>query len=536
MVGVWIEPVTAQVMMTFLGMVLSAMAWPAGVSLPAVLILFSILRKTVEYICECRKAGTQQAFPAQAGCVGLAHPSEAHAVSIMEDWNPGDPSRLFYQIRQRRPLLDRAEGIYLWDRHGKRYLDGCSGAMVSNIGHGNPRVLEAMKEQMGRAAFGYRLHFENEPAERLATLIAGLCPPGHEKVYFVSGGSEAVESCIKLARQYALARGEGSRWQVISRNPSYHGSTLGALAVTGYRPLTDPFLPMMRRMPSIPAPRSYLDRDELSEDERGRRYADLLRDKILELGPESVLAFIMEPVGGASTGALVAPDSYYGRIRDICDEFGVLLIFDEVMSGAGRTGRYLAAEHWNVKPDIVALAKGLAAGYAPLGAMIADEPIIEQVLDAGGFQHGYTYAGNPLACAAGLAVTHELLEQDLMGRASQMGAILREELEGLMADYPFVGDVRGKGLLLAFELVAERATMQPLPARVNAGSRLVDLAYERGLILYSRRTREGLEGEHLMVCPPLIITVEQIAELMGTLRESLDALAAELGLSHGAAA
>jgi adenosylmethionine-8-amino-7-oxononanoate aminotransferase len=249
-----------------------------------------------------------------------------------------------------------------------------------------------------------------------------------------------------------------------------------------------------------------------------------------------VLAFIMEPVGGASTGALVAPDSYYGRIRDICDEFGVLLIYDEVMSGAGRTGRYLAAEHWNVKPDIVALAKGLAAGYAPLGAMIADEPIIEQVLDAGGFQHGYTYAGNPLACAAGLAVTQELLEQDLMGRASQMGAILKQELEGLMADYPFVGDVRGRGLLLAFELVAERVTMQPLPARMNAGARLVELAYERGLILYSRRTREGLEGEHLMVCPPLIITVEQIAELMGTLRESLDALAAELGLSHGAAA
>jgi adenosylmethionine-8-amino-7-oxononanoate aminotransferase len=204
--------------------------------------------------------------------------------------------------------------------------------------------------------------------------------------------------------------------------------------VTGYRPLTDPFLPMMRRMPSIPAPRCYLDQDDLSDAERGLRYAEMLRGKIIELGPETVLAFIMEPVGGASTGALVAPDSYYGRIREICDEFGVLLIYDEVMSGAGRTGRYLAAEHWGIKPDIIALAKGLAAGYAPLGAMIADDPIIEQVLDAGGFQHGYTYAGNPLACAAGLAVTRELLEQDLMGRANRMGALLRGELEGLMAD------------------------------------------------------------------------------------------------------
>jgi len=454
----------------------------------------------------------------------------------LHDWNPGDPSRLFYQMRQRRPLLDRGEGIYLWDRDGKRYLDGCSGAMVSNIGHGNRRVLRAMQEQMDRAAFGYRLHFENEPAERLATLIADLSPPGHEKVFFVSGGSEAVESCLKLARQYALAKGEGKRWQVISRNPSYHGSTMGALAVTGYRPLTDPFLPMMQRMPSIAAPRCYLDRDELDENERGLRYANLLRDKILELGPESVLAFIMEPVGGASTGALVAPDSYYGRIREICDEFGVLLIYDEVMSGAGRTGRYLAAEHWGIKPDIIALAKGLAAGYAPLGAMIADDPIIEAVLDAGGFQHGYTYAGNPLACAAGLAVTRELLEQDLMGNANRIGELLKAELAALMPDYPFVGDVRGKGLLLAFELVADRATMQPLPARLNAHSRLVELAYERGLIIYSRRTREGLEGEHFMVCPPLIITAEQVAELVCLLRDSLDALARELGLQRGVAA
>jgi adenosylmethionine-8-amino-7-oxononanoate aminotransferase len=454
-------------------------------------------------------------------------------VTTARNWNPGDPSRLFYQIRQRRPLLDRADGIYLWDRDGKRYLDGCSGAMVSNIGHGNRRVLDAMRAQMDRAAFGYRLHFENEPAERLAGLIAGLCPPGHEKVFFVSGGSEAVESCLKLARQFAIARGQDSRWRVISRNPSYHGSTLGALAVTGYRPLTDPFLPMMQRMPSIPAPRCYLDRDGLSDSERGLRYAELLRDKILELGPESVLAFIMEPVGGASTGALVAPDSYYGRIREICDEFGVLLIYDEVMSGAGRTGRYLAAEHWNIKPDIIALAKGLAAGYAPLGAMIADEPIIEAVLDAGGFQHGYTYAGNPLACAAGLAVTQELLEHDLMGRAIAMGAILQCGLRGLMHDYPFIGDVRGKGLLQAFELVADRETMRPLPAALNTHSRLVELAYERGLIIYSRRTREGLEGEHFMVCPPLIITEAQIGEIIGTLRESLDALAAELRLpSH----
>ena len=443
-------------------------------------------------------------------------------------WNPKDPSRLFYQTRQRRPMLDRAEGVYLWDRNGKRYLDGSSGAMVSNIGHSNPRVLEAMRRQMASSTFGYRLHFENEPAEHLAAQLADLCPAGHDRVFFVSGGSEAVESCLKLARQYAFSKGQRSRWRVISRSPSYHGSTLGALAVTGYKPLTDPFLPMIRRMPSIPAPRCYLDRDSLTDDERGLRYANLLRDKIIELGPETVLAFIMEPVGGASTGALVAPDSYYPRIREICDEFGILLIYDEVMSGSGRTGHYLAAEHWQIKPDIIALAKGLAAGYAPLGAMLADNEIIDAVLNSGGFQHGYTYAGNPLACAAGLAVTLEILERDLMKQAIDIGAILKHELQGLMDDYAFIGDVRGKGLLLAFELVACRETMQPLPASFNAHSRLVELAYERGLIIYSRRTRDGIEGDHFLVCPPMITTPAQVGEIMQALRSSLVVLQTEL--------
>lgn len=445
-------------------------------------------------------------------------------------WNPSDPSRLFYQTRQRRPLLDRAEGIYLWDRSGKRYLDGCSGAMVSNIGHSNPRVLEAMRQQMDLATFAYRLHFENEPAERLAAQIADLCPPDHERVFFVSGGSEAVESGIKLARQFAFATGESSRWKVISRSPGYHGSTLGALAVTGYQPLTDPFMPMIGHMPTVPAPRSYLDRDPLSESERGIRYAEMLRDAIVEAGPETVLAFIMEPVGGASTGALVAPDSYYPRVREICDEFGVLLIYDEVMSGAGRTGHFLAAEHWQIKPDIIALAKGLAAGYSPLGAMLADNRIIDPVLNSGGFQHGFTYAGNPLSCAAGLAVIREILEQDLMPRTRTVGTLLKQALRGLMDRYPFIGDVRGKGLLLAFELVEDRGTMQPLPASLNAYARLVELAYERGLIIYSRRTHNGIEGDHFMVCPPMISTPEHVAEIMDKLEQSLDALQLELGL------
>jgi adenosylmethionine-8-amino-7-oxononanoate aminotransferase len=302
------------------------------------------------------------------------------------------------------------------------------------------------------------------------------------------------------------------------------------LALTGYDPLTKPFAPMMREMPKIAAPTCYLDRDNLSDEERGLKYAELLREEILAQGPESVLAFIMEPVGGASTGALVAPDSYYGRIREICDEFGILLIYDEVMTGAGRTGRFLAAEHWGIRPDIIALSKGFAAGYAPLGAMVADHGIVEAVLDAGGFGHGFTYAGNPLACSAGLAVLEEVLREDLIGNAATMGELLKSGLKNLIARYPFIGDVRGKGLLLAFEVVADRESMAPLPRQLNVFERLVELAYARGLIIYSRRTRGGVEGEHFLICPPMIITASQVDDLLSRLDDSLAALASELSL------
>ncbi|UWR10724.1 aspartate aminotransferase family protein [Sulfitobacter mediterraneus] len=440
------------------------------------------------------------------------------------------PSYLFYQSRNPRPFLDRGEGIYLFDEAGKRYIDGSSGAMVSNIGHSNPRVLAKIKAQMDKATFGYRLHFRTHPSEDLAAKTVAMTPEGLDRVFFVSGGSEAVESALKLARQYALTQGQGSRSKVISRFPSYHGCTLGALDLTGYDPLRAPFDPMMKGMPSIPAPATYLDRDNLSEEARGLKYAEMLRDKIIEEGPETVLAFLMEPVGGASTGALVAPDSYYGRIREICDEFGVLLIYDEVMTGAGRTGKFLAAEHWGITPDIVAMSKGFGAGYAPLGAIVAGARLVEPVLDAGGFLHGFTYAGNPLACSAGLAVLEEMEDQGLIENAAKMGEVLMARLRGLMERYPFIGDVRGKGLLTAFEFVSDRESMEPLPPRLEAHARLVELAYERGLIIYSRRTRGGTAGDHFLLAPPLIITEAQIDEMMTILCAALDAFAAETGL------
>lgn len=424
----------------------------------------------------------------------------------------------------------------MWDTTGKRYLDGSSGAMVSNIGHSNPVVLEAMRRQMEKSTFGYRLHFENEPAEEFARQISERMPTGLDRVFFVSGGSEAVESCLKLARQYAIAIGEASRWKIISRFPSYHGSSLGALSVTGMSLMSAPFSPMMREMPKIPAPTCYLDRDNLNDHERGLKYARYLRDEILRQGPETVLAFIMEPVGGASTGALVAPDSYYAEIRRICDEFGILLISDEVMSGAGRTGKYLATDHWGLRPDLIAFSKGFGAGYVPLGAMVADRRIADAVIDNGGFVHGFTYAGNPLACAAGLAVMGEIDRLGLIDAARDQGAKLKGRLEGLMQRYGFIGDVRGKGLLLAFELVSDRDTMEPLPVKLDAHNRLVDIAYERGLIIYSRRTRGGRIGDHFLVCPPLITTDEQIDEIMTILTDSLDVFANDTGLEYGAVA
>ena len=439
-------------------------------------------------------------------------------------------SNLFYQSRARRPEVDRAEGIYIWGKNGQRYIDGSSGAMVSNIGHSNPNVLAAMKAQMDSATFAYRLHFENSAAENLATAIAERTPDGLDKVFFVSGGSEAVESCVKFARQWAVATDQGSRWKVISRFPSYHGSTLGALALTGYGPLTDAFGPLFNSMPKIPAPTCYLDRDNLSDHDRGLKYAEMLRDEIMAQGPDTVLAFAMEPVGGASTGALVAPDSYYGRVREICDEFGVLLIMDEVMSGVGRTGAFLASEHWNIRPDLVAVSKGFGAGYAPLGAMIADEGMVDAVLDAGGFAHGHTYAGNPLACSAGLAVLTEIDRLDLMTNARVMGDVLMAGLRDLMTRYAFIGDVRGKGLLTAFEMVADRDTMAPLPKSLNAYDRFVEICYDRNLITYSRRTRGGIEGDHFLVCPPMIVTEPQINEILNILDDSLGVFARDCGL------
>ncbi|MBV9522152.1 MAG: aspartate aminotransferase family protein [Alphaproteobacteria bacterium] len=443
----------------------------------------------------------------------------------------GGPVQLFYQAKgaRRRPTVARAEGIYMWDTAGRRYIDASSGPVVSNIGHGNPRVLAAMVEQAKKVAFASRAVFENEPNARLADLLTALAGPGLERAFFVSGGSEATEAALKLARQYAVVKGETQRWKVIARDPGYHGGTMGALSITGDPEAERVFGGLGRIMPKVPAPFTYRLPPNHDADSYARLCADALDETIRREGPQTVLAFIMEPVGGLATGALVAPDHYYRAVREICDRHGVLLIYDEVMSGAGRTGKFLAAEHWpEARPDLVTLAKGIAAGYTPMGAVLAPAAMVERVAEKGGFMHGHTYAANPLSCAIGHAVVSEMVEKGLMANAERMGALLRRQLEALKAKHAILGDVRGKGLLMAIEIVADRETKAILPAERQAVYRILELGIERGLLLYTRRTANGKYGEWLMVSPPLIVTAAEVEEIAALVGDALGAYETEL--------
>jgi len=433
------------------------------------------------------------------------------------------PSSMFFWPTADRPTAVRGEGIFIWDDDGRRYVDASCGPQTTNIGHNNRYVVEAMRAQMDDICFAFRSHFKNAPAEKLADRLADLgADKGLTRAFFCSGGSEAVEGAIKLARQYALSQGEASRYKIISRLPSYHGSTLGALSLTGDPQMFSPFSPMMQTQPKIPAPFVVERPAGETEDAAALRYAQALEDQIIAQGPSTVLAFIIEPIGGAATGGLTAPDIYYARVREICDQYGVLLIYDEVMCGSGRSGKYFAAEHWPAKPDIIALAKGLAAGYVPLGAVMARGDLVQAVYDAGGFAHGHTYSASPLACATGLAVLDVVQQNGLIANAASMGAKLKAGLEGLMDQFPFIGEVRGRGLMLGFDVMADRAARVPLPPALDAGNAIAQACYDRGLIIYSRRMLDGARGDHFLVTPPLNVTAEEIDLILDLLTRGLE--------------
>ncbi|QBF33907.1 aspartate aminotransferase family protein [Thalassococcus sp. S3] len=417
-----------------------------------------------------------------------------------------------------------AEGCYLIDEAGKRYLDGSGGAAVSCLGHADPEIIEAIQKQAAQLAFAHTGFFTSQPAEELAELLIRHAPAPLDRVYFVSGGSEAVEAAIKLARQYHLERGAPERTHLIARRQSYHGNTLGALAAGGNAWRRAPFEPLLTEVHHIAPCYAYAEGGEHETPEvYGVRAAQELEEEILRLGPDKVMAFIAEPVVGATLGAVPAVEGYFRRVREICSRYGVLLILDEVMCGMGRTGHLFACDADGVAPDILCIAKGLGAGYQPIGAMLCSDHIYRTVRDGSGFfQHGHTYVGHPVACAAGLAVLRALLDRDLIARVQAKGEALTHALENRFGQHPHIGDIRGRGLFLGLEFVADRSTKAPFDPELNIAGRLKKAAFNAGLICYPMQgTRDGRRGDHVLLAPPFVIEDTQIVELVEKLETAL---------------
>ncbi len=422
------------------------------------------------------------------------------------------------------PTAVAGDGCFLIDADGKRYFDGSGGAAVSCLGHSNTRVTQAIKDQVDQLAFAHTGFLTSQPAEDLADLLIEHAPGDLDRVYFVSGGSEAVESAIKLARQYHLERGQPERRHLIARRQSYHGNTLGALAAGGNEMRRAQFSPLLAEMHHIAPCYDYMDRlpDETPED-YGLRAAQALEDEILDLGPDTVMAFIAEPVVGATLGAVAAAPGYFKRIREICDRYGVLLILDEVMCGMGRTGHLFACEVDEISPDILCIAKGLGAGYQPIGAMLCTSDIYAAIRDGSGFfQHGHTYLGHPIAAAAALAVLREMLDHDLPGSVRRRGPSLESALRDRFSQHPHVGDIRGRGFFWGVEFVSDRDSKAPFDPSLKLASRLKQAAFDRGLICYPMPgTRDGRHGDHVLLAPPFIATDAELSTALDALSDAL---------------
>ncbi|UWR59990.1 aspartate aminotransferase family protein [Phaeobacter inhibens] len=423
------------------------------------------------------------------------------------------------------PTAVAGDGCYLIDANGKRYFDGSGGAAVSCLGHSDAEVIAAIQAQVGKLAFAHTGFMTSEPAEALADLLISQAPGDLNRVYFVSGGSEATEAAIKLARQYHLERGDSARRHVIARRQSYHGNTLGALAAGGNAWRRQQFAPLLIDISHIAPCYEYVDRGEgESRYDYGQRVANELEAEILRLGPETVMAFMAEPVVGATSGAVPAVEGYFKRIREICDQYGVLLILDEVMCGMGRTGHLFACEADGVAPDILCIAKGLGAGYQPIGAMLCSRQIYDAIEGGSGFfQHGHTYIGHPVATAAGLAVVRALLDRGLVQRSAEMGETLHAALVARFGQHPHVGDLRGRGLFRGIELVADREIKMPFDPGLGIAGKLKKAAFEAGLICYPMAgTRDGRNGDHILLAPPFILSEDQIGEITDKLEVALD--------------
>lgn len=437
---------------------------------------------------------------------------------------------LHRQIRETLPVAVGGRGVYLQDAEGRDYIDASGGAAVSCLGHDHADVKQAIRDQLDRLAYAHTSFFTTEVAEELADTLIADAPAGLSHVYFVSGGSEAVEAALKMARQYFFERGETQRRYFIARRQSYHGNTLGALSVGGNVARRTMFGPLLLDVKHIEPCFAYRHRRADESDEAyGRRAADALEAAIAELGAENVIGFVAETVVGATAGAVPPAPGYFKRIREICDRHGILLILDEVMCGMGRTGTLHACEQDGIAPDLMAIAKGLGAGYQPIGATLLNRRIFDVFANGSGFfQHGHTYMGHPLACAAALAVQKTIKRDRLLENVKTMGARLARRLAERFGNHPFVGDIRGRGLFQAIELVSDRAAKTPFDPARKLHARIKKEAMARGLMVYpAGGTADGIAGDHVLIAPPFIADAEIIDTIVERLGDAVDAATAD---------
>ncbi len=445
-----------------------------------------------------------------------------------------DKSRVMHRsLRETPPKAVGGDGIFLIAEDGRRILDSSGGAAVSCLGHQHPRILAAIARQASTLAYAHTGFFSSAPAEELAERLVGHEPGGLGYVYFVSGGSEAIEASIKLARQYFIEHGEPKRTRFIARKQSYHGNTLGALSAGGNAWRREPYAPLLSPAFShvTPAFTYHEKRDDESEAAFVARLAAELEAEFQRLGPENVAAFIAEPVVGATAGCVPAPEGYFKAVREICNRHGALLILDEVMCGMGRTGTLHAWEQEGIAPDIQAIAKGLGGGYQPIGAMLASGRIVDTVRDgSGAFQHGHTYLAHPLACAAALEVQKTIAEENLLDQVKERGRLLEQRLTERFGNHRHVGDIRGRGLFWAIELVADRGTRQPFDPKLKLHQRIKSAAFAGGLACYpSGGTADGQRGDHVLLAPPYIATSGDIDMIVERLGAAVDSALKDVG-------
>ena len=435
-------------------------------------------------------------------------------------------------LRQQPPLAVGAQGMYIVDSAGKAYLDASGGAAVSSLGHAHPGVLAAMHRQIDLIAYAHTGFFSTEPAERLASRLAADAPGDLDHVYLVSGGSEAMETALKLARQYAVESGQPERAVFIARRQSFHGNTLGALALGGNEWRRRPFMPLLIDVPHVAPCYEYRDRaPSQSQDDYTASLIAELEETIAGIGAQRVIGFCAETVVGATAGAVPPTPGYFKAVRALCDRHGILLIADEVMCGMGRTGTLYAIEQEGVVPDLVALGKGLGAGYQPIGAVLARRHVVERLRGgSGAFQHGHTYLGHPVAAAAALAVQEVIARERLLDAVAARGASLMERLRTAFGAHPHMGDIRGRGLLLGVELVRERGAKQPFPPELKLHAAVKDKAMARGLMVYPMGgTIDGRRGDHILLAPPFIASEADLSEIVSRLADALAAALAGAG-------